>query len=63
MNLATLKLSGKDYVVLPRKRYEQLAAVEEDQRDAAQARKLLARYRAGRLKTISHDKVKKKLGI
>jgi uncharacterized protein (DUF433 family) len=32
-------------------------------RDAARASKLLAEYRDGRLKTISHDKVKKSLGI
>jgi hypothetical protein len=62
MGVATLKLSGREYVVLPRKQYERLLAPEEDRRDAAQARKTLARFRAGKLKTISHERVKRELG-
>lgn len=63
MSVMTLKMRGQEYVLLPRKQYERLTADEQDRRSAARAHKSLAKLRAGKLKTISHDKVKKMLGL
>jgi hypothetical protein len=63
MAVASLKLSGREYVVVPRKEYDRLAAAQEDRRSAARAAKALARLRSGKLKTISHAEVKRQLGI
>jgi PHD/YefM family antitoxin component YafN of YafNO toxin-antitoxin module len=63
MAMATVKVSGREYVLVPRKEYERLTAAEEDRRDADRARKALARYRAGKVRTISHDEVKRRLGL
>jgi hypothetical protein len=62
MSLSTLKLGGREYVVVPRRQYERLTAREQDRRDAARARKAMAQFRAGKLKTISHEQVKRRLG-
>jgi hypothetical protein len=60
---ATFKIGRKEYVVVPRKRYEQLTRAEQDQRDAAIAEKAMAAYRAGKLKTISLEHARKKWGL
>ncbi len=63
MSLTTFKIGKKEFVVIPRRRYNQLTRAEEDQRDAEIARKGMADYRSGKMKTISHDDLKKKLGL
>jgi hypothetical protein len=63
MSVATLKLNGKEYVVVSRRRYEQLTRAEQDRRDAAIAEKATAAYRAGKLKTIPLEEARRKWGV
>jgi hypothetical protein len=63
MSVTNLKVSGREYVLLPRKEYERLAADQQNRRAAFRARVALAKYRAGKLKTIPHETVKRILGM
>jgi hypothetical protein len=63
MSVTTFKLAGKEYVLIPRRRYDQLTRAEQDRQDAEVAEKAGAAYLAGKLKTISHEEVKRKLGL
>ena len=63
MSVAIFKLAGKEYVVVPRKRYEQLTRAERDQRDADIARKGRKAYESGKMKTITHEQLKRRLGL
>ncbi len=63
MSLTTFKIGKKEFVVIPRKRYDQLSRVEQDQRDAEVARKGREAFLAGKMKTITHDELKRKLGL
>jgi hypothetical protein len=63
MSLTTFKIGKKEFVVIPRRRYNQLTRAEEDQRDAEIARKGRADFISGKMKTISHEELKKKLGL
>lgn len=60
MSVATFKLNGKEYVVVPRKRYEQLTRAEQDALDSEIARKGRAAYLAGKLKTIPLEKARRR---
>jgi PHD/YefM family antitoxin component YafN of YafNO toxin-antitoxin module len=62
-DVCTLKLGRKEYVIIPRKRYEQLTRAEQDPRDAEIARKGRAAFEAGKMKTISHAELKRRLGL
>lgn len=63
MSVATFKLGGKEYIVVPRRRYEQLTRAEQDQRDVQIARKGRKAYESGKLKTITHEQLKRRLGL
>ena len=63
MSVATFKIGRKEYVVIPRKRYEQLTQAEQDQMDAEVARKGREAYLAGKTKTVTHEQLKRKLGL
>lgn len=63
MSVATFKIGQKEFVVLPRRRYERLTRAEQDQKDAEIARKGREAFLAGKIKTISHDALKRKLGL
>jgi len=63
MSVATFKIGGKEYVVVPRKRYEQLTRAEQDQRDAEIARKGREAYESGKMKTITHEQLERRLGL
>jgi len=63
MSVATFKIGGKEYVVVPRKRYEQLTRAEQDRRDAEIARKGREAYESGKMKTITHEQLKRRLGL
>jgi hypothetical protein len=63
MSVTTFKLDGKEYVLIPRRRYEQLTRAEQDKRDAAIAEKGRADYLAGKVKPITHEELKRKLGL
>jgi len=63
MTNAMLFYKGREYVLVPRREYERLTTTEIDRRDAANAAKTLAQFRAGKLKTVSHKALKRELGL
>ena len=63
MSVSTFKIGKKEYVVLTRKRYEQLTRAEQDQIDAEIARKGREAYLAGKMKTITHEEARRKWGV
>jgi hypothetical protein len=63
VNLSTLKVRGREYVLVPLRQYERLTAAEADRRDAARAHKALSQFRAGKFKTLSHEEVKRRLNF
>jgi hypothetical protein len=63
MNVTTVKLNGKEYVVVPKRRYEQLTRAEQDKKDAQLARKLMGNTRAGRTRTIPLEEARKAWGV
>jgi PHD/YefM family antitoxin component YafN of YafNO toxin-antitoxin module len=63
MTVASFKIGRKEYVIVPRKRYEQLTRAEQDQRDAEIARRGREAYASGKMKTIPHEQLRRRLGI
>ncbi len=63
MALTTFKIGKKEFVVLPRRRYEQLTRAEQDNRDAEIARKGREAFQAGTLKTVTLEDARKKWGV
>ncbi len=63
MDLTTFKIGNKEFVVIPRKRYEQLSKAEQDQRDAEIARKGRAAFSSGKAKTVSIAEARRKWGV
>jgi hypothetical protein len=63
MALTTFKIGKKEFVVLPRKRYNQLTRAEEDQRDAEIARKGREAFLSGKIKTVSLEEARRKWGV
>ena len=63
MSVTTMKLDGKEYVVIPKRRYEQLTRAEQDKKDAALVRKVMGDIRAGRTKTIPLEEARKAWGV
>jgi hypothetical protein len=59
----TFKIGKREFVIIPRRRYEQLTQAEQDQKDAEIARKGREGYLSGKVKTITHEELKKKLGL
>ena len=62
MTVGTLKVGKREFVVLPRREYERLAArLAEDARDVRRARAALAHYRkTGR--GITQEQLERELG-
>jgi len=58
-----VELAGKEYVLVSRRRYQQLTRAERDQRDAEIARKGSEAYRSGKMKTVSLEEARKKWGV
>ena len=63
MSPTSFKIGKQEFVVLPRKRYDQLTQAEEDRRDAEVAKKGRAAFLSGKMKPISHAEVKRKLSL
>lgn len=63
MSLTTFKIGKNEFVVVPRRRYDQLTRAEQDQKDAETARKGREAFLSGNVKTVSHADLKRKLGI
>ncbi|HUO07208.1 MAG TPA: hypothetical protein VM008_02665 [Phycisphaerae bacterium] len=62
MTVGTFKLGGREYVIVPKREYEQLAArIAEDARDVKRAKSAMRHYRkTGRGVTL--EKLKRELG-
>jgi hypothetical protein len=63
MELATFKIGKSEFVVVPRRRYEQLTRVERDQKDAEIARKGWEAYLSGKTKAIPLAVARRKWGV
>jgi hypothetical protein len=63
MSLATFKIGKREYVVVPKKRYEQLTQAEQDRMDAEMARKGRQAYLSGKIKTVSLAEARRKWGV
>ena len=58
-----LMINGKEYVLVPRRRYDQLTRQEQDRLDARVGEKGRRDYLSGRTKTISHEELKARPGL
>ena len=63
MKLSTFKIGKKEFVVVPRRRYDQLTRAEQDIKDAEIIRKGREDYEAGKMKTISLEEARRKWGV
>jgi hypothetical protein len=63
MALTTFKIGKHEFVVVPRRRYEQLTRAERDQKDAETAQKGWEAYLSGKIKAIPHEELKRRLGL
>jgi hypothetical protein len=63
MALITFKIGKQEFVILSRRRYNQLVRAEEDEIDAEIARKGREAFLAGKMKTVSLEDVRRKLGL
>jgi hypothetical protein len=63
MSVATFKIGKKEFVVLPKRRYEQLTRAEQDQKDAEIVQKAREDYEAGKLKTIPLAEARRRWGV
>ena len=61
MAYATLRMNGKQFVLVPKTEFRRLTA--EDRRDGRKVQRALARFRSGKLKTISHEDLMRELGL
>jgi len=63
MSLTTFKIGKKEFVVLPRRRFDQLTRAEQDQKDAEIARKGREDWLSGKVKPIPLDEARRKWGV
>lgn len=63
MSVATFKIGKKEFVIVPRRRYEELTRAEQDLRDATIAKKGLADWTAGKVKAIPLSEARRKWGV
>ena len=61
MTYSTLRMNGREFVLVPKTEFSRLKA--QDRRDAYKAQRALAQYRAGKLRTVSHASLKRELGL
>ena len=59
MTYATLHMNGREYVLVPKAEFRRLTA--PDARGAAKAKRALACFCAGKLRTVSHEALKRRL--
>ena len=60
MTYSTLRMNGREFVLVPKTEFNRLKV--QDRRDAQKAQRALAQYRAGKLRTVSHADLKRELG-
>jgi hypothetical protein len=61
MTHATLKMNGQEFVLVPKAEFRRLT--EQDRRDGALAAATLKKWHDGKLHTVSHAQLKRKLGL
>jgi hypothetical protein len=61
MSYATLRIDGKQFVLVPKAEFSRLTA--QDRKDARKAQQALSRIRSGKLRTISHSALNRELGL
>ncbi|MCL2648177.1 MAG: hypothetical protein FWD61_14395 [Phycisphaerales bacterium] len=60
---ATLKMNGQEFVLVPKAEFRKFQRLtEQDQQDSDLASATLEKWRDGKLRTISHAQLKRKLG-
>jgi hypothetical protein len=63
MSVATFKIGKREFVIVPRRRYEQLTRAEQDQKDAEIARKGREAYLSGKIKPVPLDVARRRWGV
>jgi PHD/YefM family antitoxin component YafN of YafNO toxin-antitoxin module len=63
MSVQTIKIGKQEFVLIPKRRYNQLTRAEQDQKDAEIARKGRAEILAGKVKTIPLEQARKNWGV
>jgi len=63
MAVATFKIGKKEFVVLPRRRYDQLTRAEQDQKDAEIARRGREAFLSGKVKTVTLEEARRRWGV
>jgi PHD/YefM family antitoxin component YafN of YafNO toxin-antitoxin module len=63
MTPTLFKIGKKEFVIIPRKRYEQLTRAEQDRLDAEVARKGMEAYLSGKIKAIPLEVARRKWGV
>lgn len=63
MAVTTFKIGKKEFVIVPRRRYEQLTRVEQDQKDAEIARQGIEAYRSGKMKPVPLEEARQRWGV
>jgi hypothetical protein len=63
MPLTTFKIGKREFVILSKRRYQQLIRAEQDQMDAEVARKGREDWLSGKMKTFTLEQVRRKLGV
>ena len=61
MAYATMRMDGKEFVLVPKTDFGRLTA--QDRRDAQKAQRALTQLRTGKLTTVSHAALKRELGL
>jgi len=61
---ATLKMNGKEFVLVPKAEFQRFRRLtEQDQRDSDLVVDTLKKWQEGKLRTVSHTQLKRKLGL
>ena len=61
MAYPTLLMNGKQYVLVPKGEFDRMTA--QDRAEAKKAKRTMAAFRAGKLRTTSHAALKRELGL
>jgi hypothetical protein len=63
MTVATFKIGKREFVIVPRRRYEQLTRAEQEQKDAEIARKGREDWLSGKIKAIPLEQARRGWGV
>jgi hypothetical protein len=63
MSVTTFKLGKREYVIVPKKRYDQLTQAEQDRLDGELVAKRREAWRSGKTKAVPLDKAMKSWGL